>query len=670
MTEKNKSSNSVTADRDTNRLDLFKKKGIAFIHIPKAGGSSFERMIYGKVPSNHQRAVKFFHMDPECFEQLIKLVMVRNPYNRVYSAFKYLAKGGNGSKKDIEKSKVVLNGGANFKEFVKNSLEKHMLSSKKVIFFKSQLWYIQNDERTDLLVDHIIKLEEADAAIDALSDLYPNFSSMKLPWERRGDVGANFQEYYDQETADIVYKLYKPEFELFNYGKDSWLNWFESNFMSTEFSITKKQYAQYGSLHADGSRKVLKYRDGIASSIPSYDQLVRHVANQKKLSFRSSRSLIGETTITKICDSTNEEFSVNKSKNMLQKARVAKESESIFVTPEANLQEAIDKVFSKGGGVVRLSEGIFVVEEPIRLRSGVNIIGAGAGCHFSSVVTSQKFDIGQVSLPDSTTQEGETLLVYGKDAHWPMFSNLTELEIKKIKEGLLEHGSCLGRDIKNVTLADFRIHGGLSEAEMLYPVYFHEDDHPLHCKSKKKLYQSPRGNDLLGVFITAAKGAVCREIHFKRLIISNTGMGIQVRGCTGSSVADCVFFKNGSIAEHWHNLYYRRSSKLKIVRNLSAFCLSGNGLNANEIHDIEISGNLVIENYFRGLRVNICSGDFELSSNLIYGNGETGLRLTGCGNVDVSSNFSRENGKNFDPCAFVIGKTCRTQYISANCVIR
>ncbi len=54
----------------------------------------------------------------------------------------------------------------------------------------------------------------------------------------------------------------------------------------------------------------------------------------------------------------------------------------VEVTPGASIQEAIDEVNSKGGGVVRIMAGEHVVNKTIHIKSGVTIIGEGADKSF------------------------------------------------------------------------------------------------------------------------------------------------------------------------------------------------------------------------------------------------------------------------------------------------
>ncbi|MFR9621132.1 MAG: right-handed parallel beta-helix repeat-containing protein [Rikenellaceae bacterium] len=49
----------------------------------------------------------------------------------------------------------------------------------------------------------------------------------------------------------------------------------------------------------------------------------------------------------------------------------------VEVAPGESIQAAIDEVSSKGGGVVKLAEGVHVVNEMIAIKSGVTIMGAG-----------------------------------------------------------------------------------------------------------------------------------------------------------------------------------------------------------------------------------------------------------------------------------------------------
>ena len=64
-----------------------------FIHIPKAAGTSLTRTLFDS-PSRHLHYTEYQRTNPRKFQQYFKFTFVRNPYDRLFSAYTFLKKGG------------------------------------------------------------------------------------------------------------------------------------------------------------------------------------------------------------------------------------------------------------------------------------------------------------------------------------------------------------------------------------------------------------------------------------------------------------------------------------------------------------------------------------------------------------------------------------------------
>ena len=76
-------------------LSIFEEKKCIFFHIPKTAGISVSTALFGNVKWGH-RNVAFYksHFGEKFFNSLYKFSFVRNPYDRLYSAFTFLKNGG------------------------------------------------------------------------------------------------------------------------------------------------------------------------------------------------------------------------------------------------------------------------------------------------------------------------------------------------------------------------------------------------------------------------------------------------------------------------------------------------------------------------------------------------------------------------------------------------
>ncbi|MBC7005533.1 sulfotransferase family 2 domain-containing protein, partial [Photobacterium sp. BZF1] len=68
-------------------------KGILFIHIPKAAGSSISLELYG-VQISHCKIEEYISCDRNRLSSIKKFSIVRNPIDRFISAYDFLCNGG------------------------------------------------------------------------------------------------------------------------------------------------------------------------------------------------------------------------------------------------------------------------------------------------------------------------------------------------------------------------------------------------------------------------------------------------------------------------------------------------------------------------------------------------------------------------------------------------
>jgi hypothetical protein len=126
--------------------------------------------------------------------------VVRNPYDKIVSAYKY-GYGKNASKKGLNifiKEKI-----SNFKKNERwNGC--HLLPQHK---------YTQGD----IKCDHILKFENLDNEFEVLMDKY-NIKNIKLEKNNKSKNIISSKD-LDQESKDLIYKIYKKDFELFGYKK-------------------------------------------------------------------------------------------------------------------------------------------------------------------------------------------------------------------------------------------------------------------------------------------------------------------------------------------------------------------------------------------------------------------------------------------------------------------
>lgn len=199
-------------------MSVYHKWRTVFVQIPKNASSSIHKILENQTDNNHNHRTYIDVLsenDPELIESYYSFAVVRNPYDRFVSAYEYM-KQNTGGEWNLSFEEAV-------NEFYSRGT--HFYTTEDVIFWPQHRFVtIKNI----ILVDDIIKYEEMNAGWNDIVEkicksLPPTFSkpSLIIPRENITYIREerNWQDYYNQETADKVYHLYKKDFELFKYKK-------------------------------------------------------------------------------------------------------------------------------------------------------------------------------------------------------------------------------------------------------------------------------------------------------------------------------------------------------------------------------------------------------------------------------------------------------------------
>jgi hypothetical protein len=211
---------------------ICRKYNCLFVHIPKAAGQSIEvffldlvgrtgetrealllrrnwELDRGPHRLSHLTASEYVncgYLDLPEFNSLFKFSFVRNPWDRLVSAYEFW--------RAVRKIKAP-----DFKSFLFKYLPKANDgdSSRHVI----PQYQFLCDENGKLLVDFIGRFESLQTDFDAVcKNLNITEHSTTLPHRNRAIGRRHYAEYYDGESLDFVKTLYKRDIELFNYTFD------------------------------------------------------------------------------------------------------------------------------------------------------------------------------------------------------------------------------------------------------------------------------------------------------------------------------------------------------------------------------------------------------------------------------------------------------------------
>ncbi len=197
------------------RLDLERNRalGLLFVHVPKCGGSSVEAQL--GVFHGHRSAVYFRAADPGLFAAAWKFSIVRNPYDRLVSAFHYL-KHHTRSERDRAWADAVLGPCPDFAAFAARLAEPGFRGRVLAWLHFQPQWYYLCDARGRLLVDEVARLEALDA-FAARFNAAGHAVTLDTRVRERPSARAAWQDYYDAATAATVADLYARDFAIFGY---------------------------------------------------------------------------------------------------------------------------------------------------------------------------------------------------------------------------------------------------------------------------------------------------------------------------------------------------------------------------------------------------------------------------------------------------------------------
>ena len=192
---------------------LSPKYKFMFLHIPKSAGTTIRSILKTK-----DKKIKEIFGHPTFSEiqtkydvsNYYKFTFTRNPWDRFVSTFFYLKKNNKNEKLLNEARKKVCN--YSFASFVKElHLEKNQFSKHYFIHFRPQIHFLESMDN----IDFIGRFENIQEDFDVVCDKI-GISHQELPHFNRVKH-KHYTEYYDDETRQIVAKMYAKDIEYFGY---------------------------------------------------------------------------------------------------------------------------------------------------------------------------------------------------------------------------------------------------------------------------------------------------------------------------------------------------------------------------------------------------------------------------------------------------------------------
>ncbi len=208
-----KTANATNIDQS---MHLFTQKRAMFIHIPKCAGISLFESLYGNDSFGHH----FIQSYKQAYGQrrlnkLYKFTIVREPADRLLSAYNYLKKGGRGRSIDLRYQKI-LTPCRSLDEFVYEWLPRKEIQNFQHFIPQSAFIY---DNKDNLLVDDVFRFEELDSLLPTLKQKCPQLlgkaNETKLVMKNQMKKCPQF--ILNESTRQQIKLHYARDYRLLNY---------------------------------------------------------------------------------------------------------------------------------------------------------------------------------------------------------------------------------------------------------------------------------------------------------------------------------------------------------------------------------------------------------------------------------------------------------------------
>jgi chondroitin 4-sulfotransferase 11 len=199
-------------------MNISDKYKCIFIHIPIVAGTGIKEAL--ELPGRGHLPWQYYYVVyPEQWDLYIKFTVVRNPWDRVVSAYHYAKMDKNYWYDNLNRitphpdyellSKRTF---AGYCEILKN--RRNMLKHES--WQPQYLWVAKTENGNNLLmVDFVLRYENLEDDFAVLCERL-GVSNIDLPYINKSNHG-HYRQYFTQETKEIIEELYSADIRLFKY---------------------------------------------------------------------------------------------------------------------------------------------------------------------------------------------------------------------------------------------------------------------------------------------------------------------------------------------------------------------------------------------------------------------------------------------------------------------
>lgn len=193
-----------------------------FIHVPKTAGRSVGRALFDR-PGHHVSIKRYYLFEPQKTDRFFKFTIVRNPWDRLLSAFNAIHRRPTSvvaqSRAGLRVHAAV-NAHSDFQSFVHSlSNPQHRTRLTSWTLFRPQYKWISihTKQGPRIAVDHIGRYESLNEEYEFLAKRLGRSAELPSIGRRKAAI-SNRHEAYDLRAAEIVAAIYAEDIRLFGYS--------------------------------------------------------------------------------------------------------------------------------------------------------------------------------------------------------------------------------------------------------------------------------------------------------------------------------------------------------------------------------------------------------------------------------------------------------------------
>lgn len=199
-----------------NRFSEFIRTKSLFVHIPKCAGNTVREAIYeGRGASHttmHNYSIAFSAAE---FRSFFKFVVVRHPFERLYSAYRFLYAGGKHST-DARVAKDYVRPFPTFERFVMDGLTEE--AARHVIHLKPMHHFAEICPGW-MPLDEVFDLDDLSNGLAKVA-VRLGSSLGALPWENRTlGTRSDPRDAFSDEMREKASEFYRRDLELFGFSE-------------------------------------------------------------------------------------------------------------------------------------------------------------------------------------------------------------------------------------------------------------------------------------------------------------------------------------------------------------------------------------------------------------------------------------------------------------------